>query len=459
MLIIASDIHLTDGTCAKPISPGAFYLFADRLRETAYHASWRKDNTYHPIDGIDLVLMGDILDPLHSTRWLDTQPSDTNYIRPWVDPLKAGYDSKLHDVTHAIIDANAEGLNVIKSLTLPGALTLPPAKRNGKPALKSRTPAVIPVRVYYTIGNHDWYYHLPDPRFDTIRQDIIDVLGLNNPANLFPYEMDEYEPLKELGARYKVLMRHGDYYDHFNFNPEKGRDFGTLGDVFAMEVLNRFPVEVQKRLGSQLPDGIVNGLRRIVNVRPVLATSLWIDSQIEEHAGSPALEAELKQIWNQVCDEFLDNDFVRQAHKAFKFDTVDALRMAVKIADRTSFSTINELVNWMRDKMGSGEISFAAHALNEPAVQKEQVRFVVYGHTHFHEVVPLDAYGYLSDPESQIYINSGTWHSYYAIAAKNHLKIHQPDEFVPYQSMTYLAFYQEDERGDKSFEAWSGTFA
>ena len=68
MLIIASDIHLTDGTCAKPISPSAFYLFADRLREMAYQASWRKDNVYRPVDGIDIVLMGDILDPLHSTR-------------------------------------------------------------------------------------------------------------------------------------------------------------------------------------------------------------------------------------------------------------------------------------------------------------------------------------------------------------------------------------------------------
>ena len=140
MLIIASDIHLTDGTCAKPISPSAFHLFANRLRETAYQASWRTDNTYRPIDGIDLVLMGDILDPLHSTRWLDTQPGDANYIRPWVDPLKTGYDSKLREVTRAIIDANAEGLNVIQNLTQPGALTIPPAKRNGKPALKSRTP-------------------------------------------------------------------------------------------------------------------------------------------------------------------------------------------------------------------------------------------------------------------------------------------------------------------------------
>jgi UDP-2,3-diacylglucosamine pyrophosphatase LpxH len=459
MLIIASDIHLVDGTCAKSISPSAFYLFADRLRETAIQASWRADNSYRPIDGIDLVLMGDILDPLHSTRWLDTQPGDTNYIRPWLDPTKPGYDAKLREVTRAIIETNAEGLDVIKKLSQPGALTIPPAASRGKPDYESQNPIAIPIRVYYTIGNHDWYYHLPDKRFDAIRQDIIDVLGLANPANIFPYDMNEYGPLDELSARYKVLMRHGDYYDHFNYDVAKGRNVGTLGDVFAMEVLNRFPVEVQKEIGAQLPDGLLDGLRRIVNVRPVLATPLWIATQIKAHAGSPALATELKNIWDRVCDEFLANDFVRKANKPFKLDTVDALKIAVKLTDRTSLTTINELINWLRNKIGSGDISYATHALNEPAVQKEQARFVVYGHTHFHEVVPLDAYGYLSDPESQIYINSGTWHSYYAIAAKNHLKINQPDEFVPYQSMTYLAFYKDGERGGRSFEAWSGTFA
>ena len=138
MLIIASDIHLADGSCAKSISPSAFYLFADRLREMAYQASWRTDNTYQPIDGIDLVLLGDILDPLQSTRWLDTQPGEADYIRPWVDPLKAGYNSKLSEVTTAIINANKEGLKVLKISTWPGALTIPPATRKGKPIRNQR---------------------------------------------------------------------------------------------------------------------------------------------------------------------------------------------------------------------------------------------------------------------------------------------------------------------------------
>jgi hypothetical protein len=85
MLIVISDLHLGDGTCANSISPSAFYLFVDHLREVAYNASWRKDNTYRPIESIDLVIMGDLLDPHHTTSWLDSQPGELNYSRPGTD--------------------------------------------------------------------------------------------------------------------------------------------------------------------------------------------------------------------------------------------------------------------------------------------------------------------------------------------------------------------------------------
>ena len=50
MLIIISDLHLGDGTTANSISPSAFHLFANRLREIAYFASFRTDGKYRPIE-------------------------------------------------------------------------------------------------------------------------------------------------------------------------------------------------------------------------------------------------------------------------------------------------------------------------------------------------------------------------------------------------------------------------
>lgn len=79
MLVIISDLHLTDGTSGETIRPGAFSEFRESLRELAFDASWRSDKDYVPIDGIDLVLLGDILDVIRSTRWSSAPPQ----VRPW----------------------------------------------------------------------------------------------------------------------------------------------------------------------------------------------------------------------------------------------------------------------------------------------------------------------------------------------------------------------------------------
>jgi len=56
MLVLISDLHLTDGSSGSTIHPGAFQIFGDRLCEMAERASWRGDGRYQPIDGIELVL-------------------------------------------------------------------------------------------------------------------------------------------------------------------------------------------------------------------------------------------------------------------------------------------------------------------------------------------------------------------------------------------------------------------
>jgi hypothetical protein len=453
MLVIVSDIHLGDGTCGKSISPTAFALFSERLRELAYHASFRGDGHYKPVEKIDLVLMGDILDPLHSSLWLDTKPGDPDYIRPWSNPSNPWYTAKLQQVTRAILKENQMSVATLKRIASEEIIRLPPAV-NGLPDFDSRERVPPRVNIHYMIGNHDWFYHLPGPGFDAIRQEMIDALGLSNPVDNFPWEISEHEPLQDVFARYKVYGQHGDKYDRFNYDRERGRDFSTLGDVFSVEVLNRYPVAVAEQFGSELPLAIVDSLRMLTNVRPALATSLWITGQIRQHAGNDALEHKLKKIWDQITDEFLQVDFVREADKAFQFDIVDALELVVNISKQASFKTINELTMWIRDKMWEGEISYANHALREKAFLDNSARYIVYGHTHHHETIPLDAEGEPPYEESQIYFNSGTWRSYYDLAVRNP----GAQKFVPYQSMTYLTFYDCEERGERHFEAWTGAF-
>jgi UDP-2,3-diacylglucosamine pyrophosphatase LpxH len=453
MLLIISDLHLTDGTTTDPISSSAFELFAGRLQETLKFASWRVDGKYRPIEEVDIVLMGDIIDPLHSTLWLDTLPGDENYIRPWSDPYSnPHYAEKLLKVTRATLEKNKTSLDVLRACADGEIINIAPGTKRGLPDQRTRSRIPVKVRIHYMVGNHDWYYHLRGEAFDQIRQEIIDAMGLCNANTPFPYTLDEDPMLKDLFAQHKVYGLHGDFYDKFNFDIEKGRDYGTIGDAFTMDVCNRFPIEVEKRYKNELPLGLVNSLRKMTNIRPALAIPLWISGQIRSHVSTPRLEHDIKEVWDDIAEEFLQLDYVREADKSLKFDVVDAMQMMIKISSHASFSTIDEVVRWVHDKMWGGEHSFAQHALQEPAFLNGSAQYIVYGHTHHHEIVPLDM---LQNTQSQLYFNSGTWHSYYDLAVRN-LK---EQKFVPYQSITYLTFYRENEHDGRRFETWSGAYA
>jgi UDP-2,3-diacylglucosamine pyrophosphatase LpxH len=361
----------------------------------------------------------------------------------------------LAETTRAILDENRRSLEILRGLANGESILLPPATANGQPDGASRERIPVPVRIHYMVGNHDWYYRLPGESFDAIRRTVIESLGLCNDAGPFPFELEEDPALKETLSAYGVYARHGDYYDKFNFNREKGRNHATLGDIFTMDVCNRYPVEVERRYGDDLPDAIVDSLRRITNVRPALATPLWISGQIRRHAGSTALEEELKEVWDELCDQFLELDAVREEDKAFRFDMVDALQIILKISKRASFETLNDIVLWAHNRLHENERSLAGNALKEPAFLDGSARFIVYGHSHHHEIVPLDAEGEPPDEHYQLYFNSGTWRSYHDLAVR------KPEEqkFIPYETFTYLNFYRDGERSGRAFEAWSGAYA
>ena len=81
MLVIISDLHLTDGTSGEIIDEKAFRIFRNRISDMAYDASWRAGidksdknaGTYQPIEKLDILLLGDILDMIRSEHW-NNQP-------------------------------------------------------------------------------------------------------------------------------------------------------------------------------------------------------------------------------------------------------------------------------------------------------------------------------------------------------------------------------------------------
>ena len=451
MLIILSDIHLGDGSCGESISSDAFFVFAERLDEMAMRASWRENGSYDPIQEINILLLGDILDPLHSTLWLDTEADTPAYTRPWTDRSKPQYARKVRQITQTIIQKNADSLSALRNLKVEIPRTLS-TERNWR---DDDDLISIPVRLFYMIGNHDWYYGIPGASFDEIRAEIVEALGLSQSNAPFPYVPEDNAALAAMLKEYSVYAIHGDLHDSFNYTSgKKSRIHSALGDVFTVEMLNRFPVEVERRI-PDLPKKVIENFRALSHVRPALATTLWISSQIKHNNLPNDIQNQIKDLWEEMGEEFLALDVVRKADKLFELDSVDKLEAALKFSKLASFQTINDIALWVQQKIWGGSISYADKALKEKAFTKKKSRYIVYGHTHHHEIVPLDTDETRHKLGDQLYFNSGTWHTYFDLA------VHKPYEqkFVPYQIVTYLIFYKDNERRGRRFETLSGTFS
>lgn len=459
MLVIASDLHLTDGTSGETIRAGAFRVFQQRLRDVAYDASKRADGTYKPIERIDILLLGDILDVIRSTQWLNAK------VRPWDDLDSTDQRDKLFKlvdkITRDILKHNDESLGILRDLSNPKvkSITLPPQDPDDptkakavrwEPGADDRVP--VKVQIHYMVGNHDWFFYRDGEEYNELRKEVVKKMGLANDPNVrFPHDPDESKAITKLQRDHEVFARHGDLYDSFNYQPDEGRDASSLGDAIVIELLNRFPFEVKKELDGEIPDSIHDGLRELDNVRPLTMIPVWIEGLLNRCGADGKQRAMVKQVWNRLADEFLDLPFVRERDR-LGFDAVDKLEFALKFSKLISIARATRAINRSRRRRAAA--TYRKFALTERDFKNRRARFIVYGHTHAHEVVPLDISGSADAGEiRQVYVNSGTWRRVHERAVGD-LKA---EEFVPYNVMTYLAFFKDGERRGRPFEAWSGS--
>lgn len=270
MLCVISDLHLTDGTSGETISPDAFRIFAEHLKDSIRDACLRKNGVYEPIERCDLLLLGDIFDVIRSENWLQ-HPSN---IRPWGDLEKIA--PAIESITKGIIEKNKEALDYIKNLK----------DEDGKISItdpKGNLIGNIPLHVNYMVGNHDWFYFIKSPTYNPIRQMVVDAWGLDNaPNDPFPHMLKDNSAKSIATAlnNHKVYAQHGDIYDEFNFEKEHGREYSSLGDCLVVELLDRFPREVQNKLGISPGHELLKTLREIDNVRPTLSVPAWLKGKL-----------------------------------------------------------------------------------------------------------------------------------------------------------------------------------
>jgi UDP-2,3-diacylglucosamine pyrophosphatase LpxH len=446
VLVIISDLHLTDGTSGETIRTGAFEAFRERLRDLAYDASWRDEDRYVPLEQVELVLLGDILDVIRSTRWCGAPPG----VRPWGDPSDSRVSDVVKRITSDIIANNKGSLDILRSLHDPKVLSVPSSEEGsdaavGSGGLRSNERVQVPVRIHYLVGNHDWFFHLRGSAYDQVRTLVADALGLDNDPNIaFPHDPADSNLLQKIYRDHRVFARHGDIFDPANF--EQSRDASSLGDAIVIELLEKFAIEVKQRLRSKLPKACELGLKEIDNVRPLSMIPVWIDGLVQKTC-TPDLSAEVKHIWNELVHEFLKVDFV----KARPFGSSALIKLGFEISSELSLTGLSDVVMWFGAKGGHAGSLFP-YALREAAFKEGWAKFIVYGHTHHYEVVPLQSTQEGDKTVDRLYINSGTWRPVHELAQFHAIQ----KQFARYHVMTYLSFFKDDERKGRGFECWSG---
>ncbi len=463
MLVIISDLHLTDGLSGETIRENAFVVLRQRLRDLVYDASWRTDGKYRPIEEMHLLLLGDILDIIRSPSWLEAEGSP----RPWTDPQASDFIARVKAINDRILSNNEGSLEILKRMSegVPGAPVDDPEADEYKGLLtltkrgfRGDDVQQVKVHIHYMIGNHDWFYHLPGDAYNQIRKSVVDALGLDNdPDEPFPHDVDEAtgsaDAIKKLFRDHNVFARHGDIYDPFNYEKEHGRDASSLGDAIVVELLGRFPAEVEKELGGELPQETVKNFRELDNVKPYAVIPGWINGLLERTVADKKIQDKVKKIWDRVADDFLEVPFVRAHDKPWRWDIVDGLQAGLKLAGGFSLQKIGDWALKFYKKTGDQEGSYYKNALKEVPYKNGDAHFIIYGHTHDFERVPLNVRLLGDHVVRQLYINSGTWRRVHKLVKDN------PDslQFYDYNVLTYLAFFQGDERRDRRFETWSGS--
>jgi UDP-2,3-diacylglucosamine pyrophosphatase LpxH len=468
MLVIISDLHLTDGTSGELIDEKAFRIFRNRIGDMAYDASWRSgsnkaDKTtgyYQPLEQLDILLLGDIIDMIRSEKW-NGQPEIN---MPWTSDRSDAFFKQISDIADGVLENNRKSFGILKNIaqtgiTIPLSMRILPEEEKISRNIGSEASpekATVKVNIYYMVGNHDWFLYIDDLRMDAIRNRIIDSLGLANEKNKrFPYFPEENKDLQQSQTDHHVYALHGDKFDKTNYQPPS-RDHSSVGDVVVLKLLNEIPNQISQQL-THFPkskigtitdiDTFVKELREIDNLRPYSLAPLWISYVIKKYQlDVEFVNDSIRDALRKLIRDFTENPLVSKEHL-----TVFEMEAAGLVLG--SHFTIENLAGLIQrlslSKDNSETYRQYARTLTTEEFGKDKT-FYVMGHTHYPEVVPMSSCTRDGQVVGQIYMNTGTWRPLHKTGIYD-------NSFISLNTMTIAGFYKGNERMGHSFEYWTGS--
>ena len=442
MLILISDLHLTDERTARNVSPEAFELMVSLVLDTAERRGARE---------LHLVLLGDILDLVRTDYWHENVPPDR---RPWGGRLDRRTSM---NVDSAAVEAQFAHIlaGITESLTGQALATALAALGAGR----------VPFRATYVVGNHDRVlWNFPDLQRQVL-QSFPQITSIRS-----NFESTEYAVLARHGHEWDVNTHGWQFRERVlrpgpavqRFAPEAYQVM-AIGEVITAELMSGLIYYARE---GGVPATVLEQLLDVNNLRPLPDVFEWLEWFSEgrgqshqrmlyealRHALDGVLQSSVAKEWDH-----LRRDVIVSA------DLVDRLQQARDILMAGNFNSFRGRVEAFRKLQqvfarlfGEEEDRLLKGAWSEEVFQARNeakgIQRVIYGHTHRPRHDYLSGY---RDGRVKMYVNTGTYLPLISRAADQR-------SFASSIQMTLVYVYREDEDlegkqpGTSSMDIWNG---
>jgi UDP-2,3-diacylglucosamine pyrophosphatase LpxH len=448
MLIVISDLHLTDGSTATNPHETAFELLCSELNVKAHNKQATE---------IRVVLLGDIVDLVRTDFW--HRNNIPAHDRPWggaaLDP-RTGMNS---DTATVETQFRAVLQDILRQPSCRGLMRALGSLRDGSGK---------PAAVTYVIGNHDRVFH----NFERLKQDFAQAFA--------PLQV---EFTREVSApAYGVFGRHGHEWDvnchgwKFltkvldqkskvgQFDPA-AYDVMAIGEVITAELMAGLVYYVKAALPTPADHRFHDVIMEVNNVRPMTHVINWITWLLEQQspkylnasldalrqAIGDTLKTTFAKRWDAIKRDYIVSgdltDHLSKIHGIL--DDHDRLEKLQKLI------AVFEKVEGALDLVGArGSDDYHKGAASEFKSDRlpAGTQYVLYGHTHSakQQIISAQRSG-----DVQMYINTGTFLPLIERTDDRH-------SFAQTHRMSYVCFYNayEDQNGrlgdGPTVDVWDG---
>ena len=442
MLVLLSDLHLTDERVARNVNPEAFRLFESEVAATALKRGARETQ---------VVLLGDTIDLVRSDYWLrkGIAPGE----RPWggkldpatgMNPEAGAIERQFRDILH----------DILRSPTAQQLMST-------FAALERETPAFS---VRFVIGNHDRVlWNFPGLQAE-LKKAIPQISSFS--ASL---ESEEYGVVARHGHEWDLNTHGWEFRNKVllprenvgRFSPEAYRVM-AIGEAVTAELLGGLLYHAAE-LGT--PPAILEQLKDVNNLRPMLHVFEWLD-----WIGAPETRDEQRRLYEALrlgLDGLLGCSLAKHWDRMrtdliVSADLIDRLHQARRLILGPDFGTFRGRIQGLKRLERTFPFLFREEETLLEGARSEQVfrhpapgsriQRVIYGHTHR---ARYDYFHGNQDGTVQMYVNTGTYLPLITEAQDG-------ESFASSIQMVYVYLYRADEDvetkqpGTTSMDVWTG---